>query len=974
LGRIFINVTTTNNFPGRTPRQNARTLHCAPFQPDLESTLAQAITGFKKQHGPLAPLTVLVPTRLLGLHLQRTLAQVLPTGHANIRFATLADIASQISNLKSQIASPLALELLCRQLARDTALFPPTGYFHPVANTPGFASALLATFTDLKEAGLATLPAASTKLRELAAAYTAFCNWLTAHNLVTEANLYQSPIFNLQSQIFLYGFYDLNTVQRSFVQRLAPTQVFFPTAHEFAQPLLDWFQSLGYTPSLSTTYHLPPTTSLLSAPGEPTEVREAVRTVLDWLEKNPDRTFNDIAILCRSRDQYDALLRDTLPALGIRAFFRGGRPLSEHPDAKLLLLLLETIRTDYSRSAVMELANHIGPNSHWDALTVRLGITGTRAQWLNRIVYDKKERSFQVIVNLEQFITGLFASADAVPQHGQWATFAAGVVAAFRQLGGQHPAVIAAVESLAELDTVQSPIDLETFTEFCRKALDAATEQPEHFQAGNVFVSDVMGARGLAFPLVILLGLVEKSFPRLVREDPLLLDDEREAINQAVGATHVSPLPAPLPLKSRGHAEERLLFDLTTGIARDQLVLSFPRLDAATARPRLPSSLLLKATGAPDFKTLESLPNCRKIPLGIVTGNATAIDERELDLAALAVLGDREPYLAAVSPLLHAGVTAAQRRWRERDLTILDGLIAAPAALALLRDRFGLDKLVTSATALEDFFGCPFYYFQKHVLHLEEWEEPEAALTIDPADLGTLYHRILQVYYRDGGDLAAVIEKHFQEFERAGVTGYPTVWEIKKEIIRHELTAFVARERRRLAAGWQPAKFEEEFTGFAVAPPVRLRGKIDRIDLSPDHRHAEVLDYKTGKLPRGLQDNALAAGEALQLPLYLLAAETVLPGVSVDAARYLYFTLRGGYRAISFSREALASRRAELTGLLETASAMIRDGVFAQFATPEGCRDCPFRPICGNGILKLYEVKAGDQCMAAFRDIKENVK
>jgi ATP-dependent helicase/DNAse subunit B len=467
-----------------------------------------------------------------------------------------------------------------------------------------------------------------------------------------------------------------------------------------------------------------------------------------------------------------------------------------------------------------------------------------------------------------------------------------------------------------------------------------------------------MGARGLSFPLVIVLGLVEKSFPRLVREDPILLDDERAGISPD------------LPLKQRGQQEEHLLFALATGMAREQLVLSYPRLDPGTARPRVPSFLLLDATHAPDFRALEKLPNFRRVPLGVFTGGANTLDERELDLAALRDMAEPDPYLAAISPLLRAGVAAEQHHWRTRALTAHDGLIEAAAPLALLRDRFGLEKLVISATSLQDFFRCPFYYFQKHVLRLEEWEEPETALTIDPADLGDIYHKILEEFYRDGGDLAAVIETHLRRFEQQGVTGFPTVWEIKKEILRHELVAFVARERQRLGADWRPFKCEEEFNGIAVAPPVRLRGKIDRIDLHADGQRARVLDYKTGKFPEGLKDDSFATGEALQLPLYLLAAEQLHPGITVETASYLYFTLRGGYRQASFSRAALSENRAELTDLLETAAGMIRDGVFAQFAG-DHCKRCDFRPICGNGIVKLYEVKQTDAKMAAFREIKE---
>ena len=598
----------------------------------------------------------------------------------------------------------------------------------------------------------------------------------------------------------------------------------------------------------------------------------------------------------------------------------------------------------------MELACHTGPRSHWDARTVELGIIAGKQQWRARLPAADKD--------LGDYVNELFTAAEAVPARGRWADFAEAVVTAFQKLGGQHTGVIETVRGLAELDAVETPVTFDTFAEFCQKALDGGRMQTEKFQGGGLFVGDVMGARGLSFDFVVVLGLVEKSFPRLVREDPLLLDDERK--------------PAGLPLKRAGYDEERLLFDLACGMAREKLALSFPRLEAATARPRVPSFLLLEATGAKDFKTLETLPGFHRVPLSALAGGEPPVDERELDLPVLAAFPDDDNYLAAISSLILAGARAERDRWQERALTRHDGLLESKDALALVRDRFDLGKLIISATSLENFFRCPFYYFQKHVLRIEPWEEPEAAVMIDAADLGSLYHSILEDFYQHGGDLAAAIEKHVLKFEHDGVTGYPTVWEIKKEIIRQELTAFVAREQRRLAEGWTPVGFEKEFNGVAVAPPVRLRGKIDRIDRSEDSQRACVLDYKTGKLPAGLKNDSLAAGEALQLPLYLLAAEQLLPGVTVEEAAYLYFTLRGGYRQISFSRRALISQRANLTTMLETVAVMIRDGRFAQYATEAGCRRCDFRPICGNGILKLYARKADDERMKSFRDIKEN--
>jgi ATP-dependent helicase/DNAse subunit B len=977
-------VGTTSNFSAPTPRK----IHVGPFQPILETVLATEISARKKSRGALSPITIVVPTRLLGLHLQRTLARVLPNGHVNLRFCGLEDLLPP-----GRHAPRLGLELLCDQIARDE--ISTGGYFAPVRETRGFRDALLETFKDLEQASITpeafrAAGGKSGKLFELATAYKTYRSWLTDHEFVTESDLFlKSEISNLESEIFLFGFYDLTAVQKQFVTTLAPSTIFFPWVehHTYAEPLFDWFKSqryelVGRAPSRGAVAgdaaDTKPSTTIVSAPGETSEVREAVREALAFAS-GEGRTFNDVAILSRSREQYDAILRDTFGNLGVKAYFRGGRPLSELPDARLLLLLLETIRSKFGRASVMELACHLGPNSRWDALSVQLGIVGGKQQWLERLeaasaqpvkqpdVSDDSHRGEWRRRTAEQslnFVKKLDSLVGALPDETTWSEYAGALVAAFRALGGKTDAIIKCVESLGELGAFQPKVSFDGFAEYCQRALEAGVDQQEKFGGGGVFVGDVMSARGVSWPLVIVLGLVEKSFPRVVREDPLLLDEER---------SRISPK---LARKLDGYEEERLLFSLTTATARKKLVLSYPRLELATSRPRLASFLLLEHAGAASFKALEAKIRAEhgRIPLSPVRKVQDPLDERELDLAALESLADTSPYLRHVSPLLADGVANVRTRWREHALTPHDGLFGATDALKLLGDRFGLEKLVISATSLEDFFSCPFYYLQKHVLDIEPWEEPEAALSIDALDLGSLYHAILEEHYKSHApDIVPVAEKYFREFERRGVTGYPTVWDIKKQIIVEELTAFVERDRK-ASTGWKPATFEKEFHGIAVAPPVRLRGKIDRIDLSDDQSRARVLDYKTGRQPHGSRDDSLSGGETLQLPLYILAAQQLLPDVVVESASYLYFTLRGGYRTITFTRGALDSQRGELTGALDTAARMIRRGLFGQYATVEGCRNCEFRPICGNGILKLYERKQDDAQMEAFRAIKETAK
>jgi len=93
-------------------------------------------------------------------------------------------------------------------------------------------------------------------------------------------------------------------------------------------------------------------------------------------------------------------------------------------------------------------------------------------------------------------------------------------------------------------------------------------------------------------------------------------------------------------------------------------------------------------------------------------------------------------------------------------------------------------------------------------------------------------------------------------------------------------------QARRAAAGWQIAETEwapDEPAWLDVdGTPIRLSGRIDRIDRHADGRFA-ILDYKTGNsLPRfgAAYDAKGGVWRDPQLPLYRLLAAELAPGIA----------------------------------------------------------------------------------------------
>lgn len=220
-------------------------------------------------------------------------------------------------------------------------------------------------------------------------------------------------------------------------------------------------------------------------------------------------------------------------------------------------------------------------------------------------------------------------------------------------------------------------------------------------------------------------------------------------------------MPGRIPLKRFRSQEERLLFALTVGSAREKLIFSYPRLNPSSGRERIPSFFLLRVAEAlhveaVNYSQLEILPEFRRVALSRFGPDdaAQAIDEEEFDLSQVASALKRNDrtavaYLKSLFPVLQRAETLARLRWGIRMFTQYDGCLNSPRALHLLRKRFALIGQVLSPTRLETYASCAFKYFLSAILGLKSLAAPEEILRIQPLERGTVVHDLLFRFYRE---------------------------------------------------------------------------------------------------------------------------------------------------------------------------------------------------------------------------------
>ena len=749
------------------------------------------------------------------------------------------------------------------------------------------------------------------------------------------------------------------------------------------------------------------------------------RECLAWAREGI--AFREMAVVYRHADQYRSLIESVFGEAGIPLYLHEGTPMSERPLGRRAIALLDLVGAGFERRAVMDFLADTrlpkrtredygsAPVQRWDRLSRQAGIVRSAEQWEERLALRREEiesggedewRVAEVarIDHLRAFARDL---DRALRDH--WASAAwSEHLEIFRRLLDRYvddtAPLLDALEGLGRFDALSPAVSFERFRELARGAIETLRSdevlgsRPGAFGRRGVNVIDVNSFRHLRFRAVAIVGLSERSFPSPPRQDPLLLDHEREALN-AVG-------PAPVPLRSLGADPEPLQFAVAVAGASERLVASFPRKSAGDGRPQLPSFFFravaeaMTGTRVP-AESVDALPaELYRRALGSRIGAAsldTALGPAERDRTLLeqapdlgrAALVGAEPRMARAFRARAASLSA--------DLTEFDSALTEEVArefLVRVRDP----ERPLSPSSLEQYATCPQRFFLDAVLRAGAVEEPELTIRISALHKGSLLHRVLERFLREPPDegprlygdgeqdrLRRIADEEFDAAEARGETGYGLTWRYDRRELREDLDRWLEQKRAdpsfselpegRFELGFGMKDGEDPLELEPGGMKLRVRGRIDRLQWDEAETRFRVIDYKTGSVRDDHKDGELRGGRALQLPLYLLAgAQRLGIDPSGGQAEYHFATRKGGYERRIFTGADLAERRPEFDALLAGIVDGIRTGSF--FMSPAGgendCRWCDFDGLCPATRQRTIDRKAGDpraQALAALREI-----
>ncbi len=782
---------------------------------------------------------------------------------------------------------------------------------------------------------------------------------------------------------------------------------------------------------------LPDTELLFSAPGESLECVEIARRIRARAEQGTP--FDHVAILLRNVEQYQPLVEEALRRASIPGYFSRGAARPD-PAGRAFLALLACAGDGCSASRFAEYlslgqlppvddsgaplkrppewvppddevlvsfestppgseAPAPGPDAAdeftlavpmgWEKILVDAAVIGGHDRWARRLRglrselqaqlrdLDREdqshrahiERRIEQLTRLEHFALPLIDMLGLLPKEANWGEWLE-KLSELAPMALRHPESVLAVLSELEPMSEVGPASLGEVYDVLSEKMSLLRSDPPKRRYGHVFIGSIDEARGREFEVVFLPGLAEGLFPRRALEDPLLLDQHR--LN----------LQYKLDTQDQRTARERMLLRSAAAAATAHLVVSYPRMDVAQARARVPSFYALEIVRAAEGR----LPSLREFEKRAAKGAPSrlewpaphdpqsAIDDAEYDLASLRLAREKGSarYLMETNPHLAQSFRTRWMRWEKR-WSPADGIVSPDDATRKVLAAHLLSERSYSPSALQHFAACPYRFLLQAIFQFRPREAPVPLEQMDPLTRGALFHSVQFELFRtlkDAGLLPVtpgrlakvldfadrVLDRVAAKFEDDLAPAIPRVWRSEVEDLRIDLRGWL-KQVGDAQYDWRPIHFELAFglsvdehrdpssvkEEVAILHGIRVRGSIDLVESHSARNAVRVIDHKTGKAPAN-RPQYVGGGAILQPLLYALVAEQMLQR-PVESGGLFFCTQRGDFSQVTIPLDSQARDR--LTRVLETVGRSIEEGFLPAAPQPGACGLCDYRPVCG---------------------------
>ncbi len=770
--------------------------------------LAAAVARAKGA-GPLAPVTVIVPSNFVGLSARRLLGSgVLAAGArrgvANVSFVTpfrMAEmVASDLLLDRQPITNPV-LGAAVRQVLADDP-----GVYRPVAEHEATEAALAALFAELSnvdEAGLESIEEEGSTAALLAVEFfrriaAKLAGFHTEHDLATAAA--DRPDLAERLGSFGHVIWYLPATVTPAIGRFVGEALRYCSSssvivgvtgiHDADEPVWRACESAGVE-RRPVDVDVPIGSTMVSVTDAPEELREVCSRVVGLVADGV--ALDRIGVFFPSPDPYVRIIEQQFAAAGIPVNGPDPRRLADSVAGRTLLGALALNDARWRRDRVMDVISggplrfeddQIRPTA-WDQLSREAGVVIDHADWRRKIEHDQQRAEERIDAlrdepggdhidfqlqklhdriadgqRLVAFVDSLVSSVHQVDKAKGWPDKCAAATELLHALLGperihtnwpeQEQDAFGRVEDalirLAALADIEPEPSHAVFQRALRTELDVARGRHGRFGHGLVY-GPIGTAVGHDLDAVFVVGCAEGLLPMPRRDDAILPD-----------AVRLRSLDQLESRAARLHHQHRAFLAVLAAAPPEHRLLTFPRGDLRSNRRALPSRWLLDTASAlagrrvhaTDFDELDTdvLAHVGSFASGIREGAVGSLSER--DLVALGADSSVLPIDHELASLVGNGI-AAQVKRASSEFTEFDGNLGAQVGV----DQFALPVVgdrPLSPSRLETWASCGFRYFLNYVLDVSDRDDPERVDELSALDRGSLIHATLEKFIAEAID------------------------------------------------------------------------------------------------------------------------------------------------------------------------------------------------------------------------------
>jgi len=693
---------------------------------------------------------------------------------------------------------------------------------------------------------------------------------------------------------------------------------------------------------------------IVSAPNERAEARFVARQIRQLVEEKNYR-YRDIAVIASDIDLYQHYIRAYFDDYHVPFFIDKRKPLNRHPAVELICSALQAVTGGFSHSDIFTyLKTDLVPIRRYDIdrlenYCLAFGITGgdwqSGQRWdfagdgngdfdeqrINQIrleaigpLLELRDRLCPVdnpakTVGGEEFTRAVFDFLGRLKVKetiGNWIEQASerenrATVDEHRQF---YNKLVDIFDELLEVFTGQTMMVADFFA-IINSAFSQLTLAFIPPTLDQVLVGSIERSRHPDLKAVFLVGATQKQFPVPVSPSGILTDDDRSAAESA---------DFPLgPATKQRLAERQYLAYIAFTRPSEFLCVTYPAVDekgGAVPRSQFVANLeslfedLKEESIAGQQSDIEKVRSENELAdllcsrLGKDTSRDSSLVTRDSLEASANQLVELLNGICSDEQLQETGsnvLYAVNYDNRAR----LDGDIV---------EKLFAPQIKTSATRLSTFAACPYKYFARYILELEEREE----FKLEPLDLGIFYHSVLDALLKRLNEekqdfatienrellkiLAEQIEKviatnsFISNFKRHSphnayiISSAAEVLEDCVLAISEMVRAGSFRPRLSEVSFGQAEQTPETIGQYELALPdnllLSLNGKIDRLDIADidNKRIAIVFDYKRNKRRAKFDWSKYFYGLDMQLPIYMLAVRNAAGAKTQNVAGAFY--------------------------------------------------------------------------------------